>query len=113
MNRKVIIAGNWKMNKTGSEGRALVGELVDAVAPFDSLVKPLTDYQLLSPDRMVVVDGAGEYPLTPTPTTALGFNTFYIVPGSGVTATLDATLRLDPTLVRNQILAAIAALGTT
>ena len=34
MNRKVIIAGNWKMNKTGSEGRALVGELVGAVAGF-------------------------------------------------------------------------------
>ena len=35
MNRKVIIAGNWKMNKTGAEGKALVGELVKAVAAFD------------------------------------------------------------------------------
>ena len=35
MGRKVIIAGNWKMNKTGAEGRALVGELLKEVAPFD------------------------------------------------------------------------------
>ena len=34
MGRKVIIAGNWKMNKTGSEGKALVGELLGAVAAF-------------------------------------------------------------------------------
>ena len=35
MGRKVIIAGNWKMNKTGAEGRALVEELLKEVAPFD------------------------------------------------------------------------------
>ena len=35
MNRKVIIAGNWKMNKTGSEGKALVEALLKEVAPFD------------------------------------------------------------------------------
>ena len=27
MSRKVIIAGNWKMNKNASEGKALVEEL--------------------------------------------------------------------------------------
>ena len=75
----------------------------DAVAPFDSLVKPFATYQLLSPDASVVVDGAGTYTITPTPATALGENTFYIVPGSVVTATLDATLRLDPTLVYNSL----------
>ena len=35
MERKVIIAGNWKMNKTGSEGKALVEALLKEVAPFD------------------------------------------------------------------------------
>ena len=35
MSRKVIIAGNWKMNKTGAEGRALVEELLGKVASFD------------------------------------------------------------------------------
>lgn len=54
-------------------------------------------------DKTVSVSGAGEYPLDPLPTTALGINTFWVVPGSGVTATLDATLRLDPTLVYNSM----------
>ena len=35
MSRKVIIAGNWKMNKTGAEGKALVEALLKEVAPFD------------------------------------------------------------------------------
>jgi len=35
MSRKVIIAGNWKMNKTGSEGKALVEALLAEVAAFD------------------------------------------------------------------------------
>ncbi len=35
MSRKVIIAGNWKMNKTGFEGKALVAELLGKVASFD------------------------------------------------------------------------------
>jgi len=35
MSRKVIIAGNWKMNKTGSEGKALVEALLKEVAAFD------------------------------------------------------------------------------
>ncbi|MBQ6352435.1 MAG: triose-phosphate isomerase [Lentisphaeria bacterium] len=35
MSRKVIIAGNWKMNKTGAEGKALVEARLKAVAPFD------------------------------------------------------------------------------
>jgi len=35
MSRKVIIAGNWKMNKTGSEGKALVEALLKEVASFD------------------------------------------------------------------------------
>jgi triosephosphate isomerase len=35
MGRKVIIAGNWKMNKTGAEGKALVEELLKEVAAFD------------------------------------------------------------------------------
>ena len=34
MGRKVIIAGNWKMNKTGAEGRALVEALLKEVASF-------------------------------------------------------------------------------
>ena len=32
MSRKVIIAGNWKMNKTGAEGKALVDALKPLVA---------------------------------------------------------------------------------
>ncbi len=32
MSRKVIIAGNWKMNKTAAEGKALVEELKKLVA---------------------------------------------------------------------------------
>ena len=35
MSRKVIIAGNWKMNKTGAEGRALAEALLKEVASFD------------------------------------------------------------------------------
>ena len=35
MSRKIIIAGNWKMNKTGAEGKALVEELIGKVASFD------------------------------------------------------------------------------
>ena len=35
MSRKIIIAGNWKMNKTGAEGRALVEELLRGAAAFD------------------------------------------------------------------------------
>ena len=35
MGRKIIIAGNWKMNKTGAEGRALVEALLKEVASFD------------------------------------------------------------------------------
>ena len=35
MSRKVIIAGNWKMNKTGSEGKALVEALLKEVGAFD------------------------------------------------------------------------------
>ncbi|MCI2047426.1 MAG: triose-phosphate isomerase [Faecalibacterium sp.] len=30
-NRKAIIAGNWKMNKTATEAKALIGELIPAV----------------------------------------------------------------------------------
>ena len=29
MDRKYIIAGNWKMNKTPAETRALLGEIVE------------------------------------------------------------------------------------
>ena len=36
MSRKVIIAGNWKMNKTAAEGRALVEELKKSVAGLDA-----------------------------------------------------------------------------
>ena len=36
MSRKVIIAGNWKMNKTAAEGRALVEELKRSVAGLDA-----------------------------------------------------------------------------
>lgn len=32
MSRKVIIAGNWKMNKTAAEGKALVEELIPMVS---------------------------------------------------------------------------------
>jgi len=37
MSRKVIIAGNWKMNKTASEGKALVEELKPLVAGVDNV----------------------------------------------------------------------------
>lgn len=37
MARKVIIAGNWKMNKTASEGRKLVEELKSKVAGIDKV----------------------------------------------------------------------------
>ena len=30
-NRKAIIAGNWKMNKTATEANALIDELIPAV----------------------------------------------------------------------------------
>ena len=30
-NRKAIIAGNWKMNKTATEAKALISELIPAV----------------------------------------------------------------------------------
>ena len=33
--RKAIIAGNWKMNKTPSEAKALLNELVPLVADVD------------------------------------------------------------------------------
>lgn len=35
MSRKIIIAGNWKMNKTASQGKALVEELKTKVAGID------------------------------------------------------------------------------
>ena len=35
MSRKVIIAGNWKMNKTAAEGKALVEDLKPLVAGID------------------------------------------------------------------------------
>ena len=47
-NRKAVIAGNWKMNKTATEAAALIDELIPAVkdagcevvicTPFTSLV---------------------------------------------------------------------------
>ena len=37
MSRKVIIAGNWKMNKTASEGVALVKALKGLVADVDNV----------------------------------------------------------------------------
>jgi triosephosphate isomerase len=37
MARKVIIAGNWKMNKTASEGKKLVEELKGKVAGIDKV----------------------------------------------------------------------------
>jgi triosephosphate isomerase len=37
MSRKVIIAGNWKMNKTAAEGKALVEELKPLVAGLDNV----------------------------------------------------------------------------
>ncbi|MFA7231162.1 MAG: triose-phosphate isomerase [Victivallaceae bacterium] len=43
MSRKVVIAGNWKMNKTASEGKALVNELkalVKDVTAVDIVVCP-------------------------------------------------------------------------
>ena len=69
--------------------------------PFDSIAHPITAYTAVN--TTVEVSGAGTYPVTPTPTTALGVNTLWIVPGSGVTATLDGTFRLDPTLIYNAL----------
>ena len=37
MARKVVIAGNWKMNKTGAEGKAFVQEFIPKVAGIDSV----------------------------------------------------------------------------
>lgn len=37
MPRKIIIAGNWKMNKTASEARKLIDELKPKVAGFNSV----------------------------------------------------------------------------
>ncbi|OGV54789.1 MAG: triose-phosphate isomerase [Lentisphaerae bacterium GWF2_44_16] len=37
MARKVIIAGNWKMNKSGSEGKALVEDLKGRVAGYNDV----------------------------------------------------------------------------
>lgn len=86
--------------------------------PFDSVAHQITAYAAIN--TTIEVSGAGTYPVTPTPTTALGVNTLWIVPGSGVTATLDAVLRLDPTLTYNslkeeneRLAAAIVAAGAT
>ena len=45
-NRKAIIAGNWKMNKTATEAKALISELIPAVKDADCEVVicvPFTD----------------------------------------------------------------------
>ena len=46
-NRKAIIAGNWKMNKTATEGAALIDELIPAVAGADCEVVICTPYTTL------------------------------------------------------------------
>ena len=35
-NRKAIIAGNWKMNKTATEAKALISELIPACLLYTS-----------------------------------------------------------------------------
>ena len=37
MARKTVIAGNWKMNKTGAEGKAFVEEFIPKVAGIDNI----------------------------------------------------------------------------
>ena len=37
MARKVVIAGNWKMNKTGAEGKAFIEEFIPKVAGIDNV----------------------------------------------------------------------------
>ena len=46
-NRKAVIAGNWKMNKTATEGAALIDELIPAVAGADCEVVICTPYTTL------------------------------------------------------------------
>ena len=84
----------------------------EAAAPFNAVVHPITAYAQVTPDKTVTVDGAGTYPISPTAETFFGANTFYVVPGSGVTASLSAALRLDPTLVYNELKAAALAAGS-
>ena len=36
--RKIVIAGNWKMNKTPLEAKSLLNEMVDLVSGFDNEV---------------------------------------------------------------------------
>ena len=38
MERKKIVAGNWKMNKNYEEGRELSGQIVEALANQEVLV---------------------------------------------------------------------------
>ena len=46
-NRKAIIAGNWKMNKTASQAAVLIDELIPAVAGADCEVVICTPYTTL------------------------------------------------------------------
>ena len=46
-NRKAVIAGNWKMNKTATEGAALIDELIPAVAGAGCEVVICTPYTTL------------------------------------------------------------------
>ena len=43
-NRKAVIAGNWKMNKTASEAKTLISELIPAVKGADCEVVICTPY---------------------------------------------------------------------
>lgn len=64
-------------------------------------------------DVTIEVDGAGAYAPDSLPSTVLGDNTFLLLPGAGITATLNVTYRCDPTLAYNKLKAAIVAAGTT
>ncbi len=48
MNRKAIIAGNWKMNKTATEAKALIADLIPAMADASCEVVICTPYTTLA-----------------------------------------------------------------
>ena len=81
-----------------------------------------TDYEAYTQEDTTVTVTALNAPTAPTtlPTTALGENVFALFPTGAldndtaisVTATMDLTVRLDPTLAYNSIKAAIVAAGS-